>query len=108
MKAWVDKSGVRTAMHTWSPAHEPQPLDVDHWLRERRTDDFDDEFTGLLATPPPALDELGRSLSAEYEFLRELTPDEQKLASCHGRDRTLLLRMLAKLPGTNMPLGSCW
>ena len=85
-----------------------QPLDVDHWLRERMPDDFDDEFIGLLATPPPALDELGRSLSAEYEFLRELTPDERKLASCHGRDRTLLLRMLAKLPGTNMPHGSCW
>ena len=108
MKAWVDKSGVRTAMHTWSPAHEPQPLDVDHWLRERMPDDIDDEFIGLLATPPPALDELGRSLSAEYGFLRELTPDERKLASCHGRDRTLLLRMLAKLPGTNMPHGSCW
>lgn len=108
MKAWVDKNGLKTALHTWSPAHEPQPLDVDHWLRERTQGDFDDEFIGLLATPPPALDELGRAMSAAYEFLRDLTDEEKQLASCNGRDRTLLLRLLGELPETNMPQGTCW
>lgn len=108
MKAWVDKNGLKTAMHTWSPAHEPQPLDMNHWLRERTPDDFDDDFIGLLASPPPALDELGRAMSAEYGFLRELTDDERRLASCDGRDKTLLLRMLDELPSTNMPQGTCW
>lgn len=108
MKTWVDKNGLNTTMHTWSPAHEPQPLDVDYWLRERGPGDFDDESIGLLATPPPALDELGRALSAEYGFLRDLTSDEQTLASCNGRDRTLLLRLLNELPNTQFPQGACW
>lgn len=108
MKAWVDKNGLRTETHAWSPAHEPRPMDVEHWLRERGSDDFDDEFIGLLATPPPALDELGRELSAEFAFLRDLTEDEKRLAICHGGDRKLLLRMLDELPGTQLPQGMCW
>ena len=108
MKAWVDMNGLSTELHSWNPAHEPQPLDIDHWLRERAPGDFDDEFIGLLAMPPPALDELGRALSADYGFLRDLTDDERQLAVCNGRDRTLLLRLLHELPSTNMPHGTCW
>ncbi len=95
-------------MHTWSPAHDPQSLNIDHWLRERAPGDFDDEFIGLLATPPPAPGELGRAMSAEYGFLRDLTDDEKQLALCSGRDSTLLLGMLGELPDTNMPQGTCW
>ncbi len=108
MKIWVDMNGLQTPKHRWKPAHEPEALDVDHWLREREPEEFDDENIGLLATPPPALDELGRALPAEYAFLRELTDDERSLASCNGRDRKLLLRLLAGLPNAQLPLGSCW
>ena len=53
----------------------------DHWLRERGPADFDDENIGLLTTPPPELRELSEALSAEFQFLRELTPDEEALDS---------------------------
>ena len=108
MKAWVDMHGLETARHRWSPAHAPRPLDVARWLRERDTEEFDDESIGLLTTPPPELAELARELSAGYEFLSDLTPEEQRLATCSGRDRTLLLRLLAELPDTQLPQGTCW
>ena len=108
MKAWVDMHGLETAVHRWGTAHEPRPFYVDDWLRTRAPEEFDDATIGLLAAPPPALDELAQALSAEYEFLRELTPEEEALAACNGRDRTLLLRQLAGLPGTQLPQGSCW
>ena len=82
--------------------------DVAYWLRVREPDDFDDESIGLFATSPPALDDLARALSAEYEFLRDLTHEDQTLAACNGRDRTLLLRLLAGLPNTRFPRGTCW
>ncbi len=108
MKAWVDMNGLETAMHRWKVAHEPRPLDVAYWLRVREPDDFDDESIGLLAAPPPALDDLARALAAEYDFLRDLTPDEETLAACNGRDRSLLLRLLAGLPYSRFPRGTCW
>lgn len=108
MKASVDMNGLETARHRWSPAHEPRPLDVAYWLREREPGEFDDESIGLLATPPPELDELARELSAKCEFLREFTPEEQRLATCSGSDRTLLLRLLAELPDAQLPQGTCW
>lgn len=107
MKTWVDTHGLKTAIHAWRPAHEPRPLDVEHWLRERTPRDFDDEFIGLLATPPPALDELGRAMAAEYGFLRDLTDDEKQLALCSGHDKPLLLHMLDELPNTTLPQGTC-
>ncbi|MFH0946807.1 MAG: nucleotidyl transferase AbiEii/AbiGii toxin family protein [Planctomycetota bacterium] len=108
LKAWVDMNGLETPTHRWGTAHEPRPFDVETWLRARTPEEFDDATIGLLATPPPALDELAQALSAEYEFLRKLTPEEEALAACNGRDRTLLLRLLASLPRTRLPQGSCW
>ena len=95
-------------MHRWGTAHEPRPFDVEDWLRTRTPEEFDDATIGLLATPPPALDELAQALREEYQFLRGLAPEEEALAACNGRDRTLLLRQLASLPGTQLPQGSCW
>ena len=77
-------------------------------LRPRPIREFDDENIGLLAAPPPSLDELGEALSREYQFLRELQPDEQTLARCRGGDRNLLLHALDALPGTQMAHGTCW
>ena len=108
MKVWVDVHGLRSTMHTWKTAHEPQPLDVDHWLREREAREFDDGSISLLATSPPPLGELSKSLSSDYQFMQALTPEERTLASCSGRDRALLLRLLAELPGTQLPQGTCW
>jgi hypothetical protein len=108
MKAWVDMNGLRTTKHQWSVGHDPKPFDVAHWLRERSPEDFDDENIGLLATPPPELGELGQWLSEEFQFLQELTPDEEILAPCNGGDRGTLLKMLAELPSSHLPLHTCW
>lgn len=108
LKIWVDANGMASATHTWKAAREPQPLDVDRWLRERRRHEFDDENIGLLVTPPPPLDELGQALSREYAFLRTLDSEEQTLAACNGRDRSLALRLLSELPDSQLPRGSCW
>jgi predicted nucleotidyltransferase component of viral defense system len=108
MKAWVDMNGLGATKHRWSQGHDPKPFDADHWLRERNLEDFDDENIGLLATPPPELDQLGQALSADFQFLRELTPDEETLAPCSEGDRGILLRMLGELPLSQLPLGTCW
>ena len=108
MKAWVDMNGLQTPKHIWKKGHEPLPLDAERWLRPRPLSEFDDENIGLLAAPPPSLDALGEALSREYQFLRDLEPDEQTLARCHGSDRNLLLQALDALPGSQMAQGTCW
>jgi len=67
-----------------------------------------DDLAFKLATPPPELDELATALSTEFEFLRAMTHEEKILASSNGRDRSLLLDLLADLPNTQLPKGTCW
>jgi predicted nucleotidyltransferase component of viral defense system len=108
LKIWVDNNGLHTTNHTWKAAHEPQPFDVNRWLQVRRPQDFDDENIGLLASPPPDLEDLAVSLSAEYSFLSAMKNEEQTLAVCNGKDRTLLLHHLDNLTNSQLKLGSCW
>ena len=108
MKIWVDMYGLRSQGHEWKKGHDPRAFDVEDWLRIRAAREFDDENIGMLASPPPALDELGEALSREYGFLRELDSDERNLARCHGGDKTLLLSCLDGLPDTQLPSGTCW
>jgi len=108
LKIWVDNNGLQTMNHSWNVAHEPQPFDVNRWLKVRRAQDFDDENIGLLACPPPDLDDLAASLSAEYSFLSALTKEERTLAACNGKDRKLLLHHLDNLTNSQLKLGDCW
>jgi predicted nucleotidyltransferase component of viral defense system len=108
LKIWVDNHGLQTTNHRWKAAHEPQPFDVNRWLRIRRPQDFDDENIGLLTSPPPDLEDLAEALSAEYSFLSALTSDERTLATCNGRDRTLLLHHLDNLTNGQLKLSTCW
>lgn len=108
MKAWVDMHGLGSPMHTWKKGHDPQPFDVGRWLRTRTADEFDDQNIGMLAAPPPALEDLAESLAKDYRFLGELDEVERDLARCHGGDRSLLLHGLDQLPDTQLPLHSCW
>lgn len=108
MKTWVDMHGLGSPAHTWKKGHDPQPLDADRWLRTRTAEEFDDQNIGMLAVPPPGLEDLGESLSKDYQFLRDLDEVERDLARCHGGDRSVLLRCLDQLPATQLPLNSCW
>jgi nucleotidyltransferase AbiEii toxin of type IV toxin-antitoxin system len=49
LKIWVDAHGVAARHARWKPAHEAAAFDPDHWLRERRADEFDLEDIGALA-----------------------------------------------------------
>jgi len=89
LKVWVDNHGLGPA---WAPALNPAPFDPDVWLSPRPR--WDDEQIGLLTHPPPPLDQLERDLFTHYEWLRELTHDQRRIAKAHGGDRTLVLRTL--------------
>jgi hypothetical protein len=53
----------------------------------------------LLTTPPPKLDDLGADLASRYSWLADLDSDEQRVAASDPADRSLVLRLLAELPG---------
>lgn len=99
LKIWVDAHGVATSHARWKPAHEPAAFDADHWLRERRADEFDFEDIGALAVPPPSAKDLAAQVQRHYAFLADLDDTERRLATARGQDRPLALRELCRLPG---------
>jgi predicted nucleotidyltransferase component of viral defense system len=99
LKIWVDAHGVAASHAKWKPAHEAAAFDPDHWLRERRADEFDLEDIGALAVPPPSAKELAAQVKHHYAFLADLDGIERQLAVARGQDRPLALRELCDLPG---------
>jgi len=100
LKIWVDNHGVASGGGTaWMPAHSGGPFDPDRWLRVRSAREYDEEDIGTLAVPPPPLGQLSSDVSAAYAFLGDLDADERVLAEARERDRPLVLRLLADLPG---------
>lgn len=89
LKVWVDNHGLGPA---WSPALNPQPFSPEAWLSPRTQ--WDDEQIGLLAHPPPALDDLERDLFAHYGWLTDLTDNQEVIARAHAADRGAVLRAL--------------
>lgn len=92
LKVWVDNHGLGPA---WSPALNPKPFDPERWLSPRRT--WDDEQIGLLAHPPPTLNELEADLFAHYQWLRDLTDNQRRIGQSLAGDRTAVLAQLRLL-----------
>lgn len=101
LKCWVDLHGMSSGHATWAaPLPEAQPFDPKRWLTARRRADFDDESIGLLTTPPPDLDDLGRELATLYRWIGDdLTFEDVQIARGSAADRGLALRMLGELRG---------
>jgi predicted nucleotidyltransferase component of viral defense system len=108
MKIWTDMHGISTNGASWKSPFQSGPFDLDRWLRPRHAREFDDENIGLLAVPPPSLDELGEHLANDYRFLADLDAREREIARCHGADRNIVLEMVSELPGRRLPHGTCW
>lgn len=102
LKCWVDLHGLHHGAVSWHPLPSAAGFDPDRWTRPRRARDFDDDSIGLLTTPPPDLDELGRRLVDRYAWLADLDADERRVAHGNAGDRSLVLRMLAELPGARV------
>lgn len=92
LKVWVDNHGLGPA---WAPALNPQPFTPEAWLSPRKQ--WDDEQIGLLAHPPPALDDLERDLFAHYGWLADLADDQRQIARAHAADRGAVIRTLRGL-----------
>jgi len=99
LKCWVDKNGLSTPRHVWSPIADARAFEGGRWLAPRAAKDFDDEQIGLLTTPLPDLDELGRDLSRLYQWMGELTAEERTIALGNGADRGTVFDLLRGLDG---------
>lgn len=103
LKVWVDNFGLGP---DWAPAQSPQPFDPDQWLAPRDT--WDDEQIGLLATPPPTLEELEDGLRERYSWLADLTEEEARLAEAHAGDRGEVIAAVKGLPTGNLAGTPLW
>lgn len=109
LKIWVDAHGLAGGgTLAWKPGHEAFAFVPARWLRIRNVQDFDSQDIGQLSTPAPDLDALACDLSAGYQFLNQLTPEEATVAALDARDRPLVLRMLADLPTSRLTCGLVW
>jgi len=102
LKIWVDAHGVTAGTMHWRAGHEPRPFDPDDWLRNRAAEEVDLADIGALAVPTPSLADLNATIQAHYGFLRELDPDERRLAATREQERHLALRLLNELPGARL------
>lgn len=99
LKIWVDAYGLRSGHTFWKPGHEGPAFEPSRWLRDRSSNEFDEEDIGALAVPAPTARELSDALRTSYRFLADLDDEERTLARTREQDRALALRMLALLPG---------
>lgn len=105
LKCWVDRNGLTSSHHSWAPVPDAEPFDSANWLRPRSARAFDDEQIGVLTTPPPDLDQLGRALPEYYAWLSDLDSDEKRVAKCEPGDRSFVLQLLSELPGGRVAVG---
>lgn len=99
LKIWVDANGVSAAGTSWGPAHVGTKFVAERWLRKRGGKEFDIEDIGALAVPAPDPEKLSEAVRIGFSFLAELDEDEARVAESNPKDRALVLRMLAELPG---------
>jgi len=99
LKIWVDANGVHGGNAFWKQGHERYPFDPEKWLRKRNIADFDTADIGALAVQAPSFDELSKTISKSFSFLRNLSEEESIIANARGKDRPLVLQVLRNLPG---------
>ena len=99
LKIWVDANGIGAGGSSWGPAHVGTSFDPERWLRPRTAKEFDVEDIGALAVPTPKPERLSEEVRVGFGFLSELDADEEAVAASNPKDRALVLRMLAELPG---------
>lgn len=97
LKVWVDNHGLGSA---WRPALSPRPFNADAWLSPRER--WDDEHIGLLAHPPPSLEELQRDLVNYYAWLRQLTDEESRWAAALPASKGEIIAAIRDLPGATL------
>lgn len=108
LKCWVDKNGLSGHQHTWSPIADAREFEAFRWLEPRTESDFDDEQIGLLTTPPPDLDDLGRDLALHYGWLAELTDEEQLIGRGAAADRGVVIEALRDLDNGGRMKAEFW
>jgi len=99
LKIWCDANGLNAGGTHWKPGHEAFQFKPDYWLRDRSKENIEIEDIGALAIPVPTARELSETVSKQYKFLEDLTEDEKTAAQINEKDRALVLKMLADLPG---------
>lgn len=103
LKVWVDNHGL---WPSWTRALRPRPFEAGVWLSPR--DRWDDEQIGLLAHPPPTLEELGVDLRSSYSWLGDLTPEEVRWAGANPHDRGEVIEALRQLDLTALADSHLW
>lgn len=103
LKIWVDNHGLGP---DWSPALAPAPFEPERWLSPRG--EWDDEQIGLLATPPPRIEELEAQLRRLYAWLADLTEFEARIAQASAADRGEVIRAIQTLPNGNLGSAHLW
>jgi predicted nucleotidyltransferase component of viral defense system len=99
LKNWVDQYGLDSPPATWSPVSGATAYDPGRWRQLRSAPDFDEESIGLLAVPPPRLDDLGQQLLSLYDFLAEPDADERQVIAGGANSRSRILDMIRELGG---------
>jgi len=102
LKIWVDNNGLRPG---WIPTIAPKPFSTIAWFEPR--DNWDDEQIGMLTSPPPALVDLERRLTALYSWLGTLSEEEARWAKADPRDLASVIQAICALPNgalTDSPL----
>jgi predicted nucleotidyltransferase component of viral defense system len=103
LKVWVDVNGLDGH---WTPAIGPLPFQPETWLRTGR--EWDDEQIGLLATPPPRLDQLEADMVHLWSALASLGDSERIWATADEGDRSRVIDAIAALPDVTLTRRQMW
>ena len=99
LKNWVDQYGLSSPPAHWRPVAGAVAYDPGLWRTVRRAEDFDEDSIGLLAVPPPSLNDLGAQLRALYAFLAEPNELEQTIINGGAGSRGIVLEAIGSLDG---------
>ncbi len=100
LKNWVDQYGLSSPPANWSRTPNPTPYQPNAWSRVRRKSEFDDESIGLLASPPPDLENLASELQRQYIFLAQPDEVEGQIIEGAANSRTLVIDEVRRLDGS--------
>jgi predicted nucleotidyltransferase component of viral defense system len=108
LKIWVDTNGMHAGDVYWRPALQGSTFDPERWLRMRDENEFDLEDIGALAVPKPTVREMSNAVRESFDFLADLDEEEAVIALSDERNRSLVIKELAELPGTTFNAGELY